>query len=225
MDVYKHHFIIIINFQFPNPIISLLQPIYLIPIIIPDHHLSNLLMLFSIWMNPPPPTSPPCIYYIIVVNLPTVNWLVDHYYPISTTFYQRDFSTAPSVNSISTSFICIIIYFSMLLILSPNFSSLSIFICLYLFTLAVFSFWLSISLFVFIYHRACREFIYHKGNLNETTWIEPEPKQWIKLIIHPFCPSLHDLSLCFIIYLSWDLPLPFLFPKFSVPHPVIPPII
>lgn len=72
-------------------------------------------------------------YYIIVVDLPTVNWLVDHHYPISPVFYQRDFSTAPSVNSISTSFIHIIIYFSILLILFPNFSSLSTYLyaCIY----------------------------------------------------------------------------------------------
>jgi hypothetical protein len=35
---------------------------------------------------------------------------------------------------------------------------------------------------VFQVYRACREFIYDKGNLNGTTWIEPEPKQWIELI-------------------------------------------
>ena len=67
--------------------------------------------------------------------------------------------------------------------------------------------------------RACRGFIYDEGSLNETIWIEPEPKQWIECqkIIHI---TLYDLSLCFFIYLS---PLPFLFPlKFSVPHPILP---
>ena len=81
----------------------------------------------------PPLPPPPCIYYIIVVDLPTVNWLVDHHYSISSVFYQRDFSTAPSINFISTSFIHIIIYFFILLILFPNFSSLSTYLyaCIY----------------------------------------------------------------------------------------------
>ena len=85
--------------------------------------------------------------------------------------------------------------------------------------------------YVFQVYRACREFIYDKRNLNETAWIEPEPKQWIEcqqiihnFSIHPFCSSLYELSWCFYIYLSISVSSEiFSAPSCNFPnHPILP---